>query len=98
MISSGFSFDDGCQRLVSVQKPLGLTLEPLDEEELCGVVVAAVQRDSNAERAGVLVGDVLVAVGNLDLSAATLEAVLEAIAGTPGRVLNLRFQTFSRGN
>ena len=89
MISSGLTFQsDDNLRLVSMQKPLGLVLESLDDG---GVFVADVAQGSNAERAGVLVGDVLKAVNNLDVTAATLDEVVEAIGGVPGRVLNLRF-------
>ena len=92
-ISSGFTFEGDSQRLVSIQKPLGLLLEELDELEPCGVVVAGVAPDSNADRAGVLAGDRLVAVGNLDVSAASVDSVTEAITNIPGRVVNLRFLT-----
>ena len=93
-LSSGLTFsDDAGMRLVSIQKPLGLALEQADEAASdSGVVVADVAAGSNAERAGVLAGDVLVAVNNLDLTEASLDAVVAAIGNVPGRAVNLRFQ------
>ena len=87
-----FCFMVGARAVISIQKPLGLVLEPLGEDEQSGVVVVEVGQGSNADRAGVAPGDVLLAVNNLDLRAASLDAVIDAIGATPGRVLNLRFQ------
>ena len=64
---------------------------PLDEDDCGGVGATAVQPNGNAERAGVTVGEQLLAVNNIDLSAASLEEVLEAIMESRGRVVNLRF-------
>jgi len=87
-ISSGFSYSDGHQVLVSVQKPLGMILE--QEIEGVNIQVAELQADSSAQRAGIEVGDVLVAVQNVDLSEATLEEALTRIQQAP-TVVNLRF-------
>ena len=99
-LSSGLTFtDDSGQRLVSLQRPLGLILEQADDDRLVeeaaddrGVLVAEVGAGSNAERAGVSAGDVLLAVNNLDVSSASLDAVMQAIQSAPGRVVNLRFR------
>ena len=61
-----------------------------------GVCVAEVGEGSNAERADVRPGDVLLAVNNVDLASASLERVLGAISAVPGRAVNLRFQTTPR--
>ena len=96
-LSSGLTFDDGEQRLISVQRPLGLVLEEREEVPLSGggedggVVVAEVLEEGSAARMGVRPGDVLLAVNNQDVSTAPLEAVLDRISAAPGRVLNLRF-------
>ena len=95
--SSGLTFEDDGSRLVSVQKPLGLTLEELDEDTPSGVVVVDVAAGSSSERAGVQAGDVLLAVNNLDVSTATFESVVGAISSVPGRVVNLRFRPFDDG-
>lgn len=87
-ISSGFSFDDGTQILVSVQKPLGMVLEQDDDDSF--ITVAELQLNGAAAGAGVLAGDVLVAVQNRDVRNAPLEPVLDLIGQAP-RVLNLRF-------
>jgi C-terminal processing protease CtpA/Prc len=88
-VSSGFSFDDGNQVLVSVQKPLGIVLEQNDgfSKE---IVVVSVDKSRSACRAGVQVGDVLVAVQNANVEQESLDRVLELIGRAP-RVVNLRF-------
>ena len=87
-LSSGFTFDDGEQVLISAQRPLGLTLE---EGDAGGCAVAELADDGSAARAGARVGDLLLAVNNQDTSGATIEQVMERIANAP-RVVNLRFQ------
>lgn len=87
-ISSGFSFGDGQQVLVSVQKPLGVLLE---EEDDGSIVVVDLMEDSSAGRAGVQLGDVLVAVQNADMSNQPLETVMGFIGQAP-KVVNLRFE------
>jgi hypothetical protein len=97
-ISSGFTFDSGDQLLVSTSKPLGLVLEEKEESTSenidsyggGGCFVAQIMEQSNAQSAGVQIGDVLVAVQNVDVSHATLEEVMDRIANAP-RVVNLRF-------
>ena len=64
MISSGFSFEDGEQILVSVQKPFGLILEQDAETTRGSIVVTDIDPTQSAAKAGVKVGDVLVAVQN----------------------------------
>lgn len=87
MISSGLTFDDGEQLLVSLQKPLGIVLEERDE---LGCMVIEVNEGGSAFGAGIEAGDVLVAVNNADASAMTLEEVMQRIVNAP-RVVNLRF-------
>ena len=94
LVSSGLTFESDGIRLVSLQKPLGLVLE--DVEGRGGVVVAEVAPGSNADRAGVLVGDLLIAVNNLDVSSASVDAAVHAIGAVPGRVVNLRFESAAR--
>lgn len=90
-LSSGLTFEDGEQILISVQKPLGLLLKERDAGETGGgVVVAAVGDEGSAAAAGVLEGDWLLAVNNQDVSAAGLEEVMARIVAAP-RALNLRF-------
>ena len=92
MISSGFSFEDGEQILVSVQKPFGLILEQDDETTGGSIVVTEIDPTQSAARAGVKVGDILVAVQNSSTVSADLEEVLDFIATKCPRVVNLRFQ------
>ena len=87
-IGTGFSFNDGNQVLVSVQKPLGLILEQDDGDEI--VSVADMDTTGSAARAGVQVGDVLVAIQNTSVEGQSLEYVLDFISQAP-RVVNLRF-------
>ena len=90
MISSGFSFSDGEQVLVSVQKPLGIVLEQ-DSNNDNMIVVTDVDPNGSAARAGVQVGDVLVAVQNASVeNNVDLDSVLQFIGNGP-RVINLRF-------
>ena len=96
MISSGFSFNDGNQILVSVQKPMGILLEQQEQEQAMVVVVepivvSNVDPNGSAARAGVQVGDRLLAVQNADVSTKPLEEVLNLIGQAP-KVVNLRFQ------
>ena len=87
MVSSGFSFNDGDQILVSLQKPMGILLE----QEVQGpIVVTEVKPGGSADGAGIKVGDVLVAVQNASVEKADLEEVLAFVGNAP-RVINLRF-------
>jgi hypothetical protein len=86
MISSGFSFNDGEQTLISVQKPLGIILE---QEQSSGPIRVAKVNQGSAADAGVKEGDVLLAVQNASVENADLEEVLVFIGNAP-RVLNLR--------
>ena len=88
-ISTGLTFDDGDQLLVSAQKPLGMVLEELDEEK-GGCIVVSVEEGSAADKAGVKEGDLLVAVQNADVGKADLDEVMGRIIDAP-RVVNLRF-------
>lgn len=88
-IGTGFSFDDGNQVLVSVQKPLGIILEQ-DDDETSSIVVVDVDASGSAARAGVKEGDVLVAVQNAIVEGKSLEYALNFIGQAP-RVVNLRF-------
>lgn len=85
-ISSGFSFSDDKQLLVSIQKPLGIKLE----ESESGAVVVDVDPSGSAARAGVVIGDIVVAVQNASVEQQPLKHVLAMIAQAP-RVVNLRF-------
>jgi len=89
MISSGFTFtdDDDDQILVSLQKPLGIVLEQDTEGP---IVVANVDEGGSADRAGVMMGDILLAVQNASVEKADLTEVLTFIGNAP-RVINLRF-------
>ena len=87
MVSSGFSFSDGEQLLVSAQKPLGIILE---QDSTSGVItVAEVDPNGSAGKGGVRVGDVLVAVQNASTENVDLDSVLDFIGKGP-RVINLR--------
>ncbi len=88
-ISTGLTFDDGDQLLVSAQKPLGMVLEERENEEK-GCVVASLVQDGAAYRAGVKVGDLLVAIQNADVGNADFEEVMSRISNAP-KVVNLRF-------
>jgi len=90
MISSGFRYTDGHQILISLQKPLGLVLEEFVSTD--GVQMAkVVEVDPNgtAGRNGVFVGDVVLAVQNMEMVGRPLEDVLAAIYNAP-KVVNLR--------
>jgi predicted metalloprotease with PDZ domain len=95
-IGTGFSFNDGNQVLVSVQKPLGIILGQDDGDDK---IVAVVDMDptGSAARAGVKVGDVLVAVQNTSVEGQSLEYALDFISQAP-RVLNLRFVRPNEGS
>jgi predicted metalloprotease with PDZ domain len=95
-IGTGFSFNDGNQVLVSVQKPLGIILGQDDGDDK---IVAVVDMDptGSAARAGVKVGDVLVAVQNTRVEGQSLEYALDFISQAP-RVLNLRFVRPNEGS
>ncbi|KAG7366102.1 PDZ domain containing protein [Nitzschia inconspicua] len=90
MISSGFSFNDGEQILVSIQKPFGLVLEQDDQDGV--IFVAEVDPLESGAKAGVQVGDILVSVQNASTASVQLEEVLEFIVTRCPRVVNLRFQ------
>eukprot|EP00522_Entomoneis_paludosa_P000857 CAMPEP_0172471106 /NCGR_PEP_ID=MMETSP1065-20121228/67643_1 /TAXON_ID=265537 /ORGANISM="Amphiprora paludosa, Strain CCMP125" /LENGTH=173 /DNA_ID=CAMNT_0013229193 /DNA_START=86 /DNA_END=607 /DNA_ORIENTATION=- len=90
-ISSGFSFSDEEQILVSVQKPLGILLEQDDDKVGAPIEVGQVLDPNGAAAvAGVQVGDILMAVQNADMSEKSLEEAMDFIANAP-RVVNLRF-------
>uniref|UniRef100_A0A6U3Y1Q3 PDZ domain-containing protein n=1 Tax=Ditylum brightwellii TaxID=49249 RepID=A0A6U3Y1Q3_9STRA len=99
-ISTGLTFSDEEQILVSTQKPLGIILEEVkvenDNDESIGsgisggCFVADVIKEGNAYQGGVRIGDILVAVQNMDVSQSSLEDVMERIGNAP-RVVNLRF-------
>ncbi len=101
-ISSGLTFDDGDQLLVSAQKPLGILLEErgggddphseIDENagEHMGCIVSEIVEGGAADKAGVREGDLLVAIQNVDVGNASFEEVMQRIQDSP-RVVNLRF-------
>ena len=89
MIGTGFTFEDGEQILISVQKPMGLVLEQEGEDGDSPIVVTEIDPSGAAGRAGVQVGDVLLAVQNASVESIDLENVLGLIANGP-RVINLR--------
>ncbi len=87
-VSSGFSFSDGEQVLVSAQRPLGIVLE---QYETPGeIVVTSLDPSGSGADAGVKEGDVLLAVQNASVQNASLDEVLTFIGNAP-RVVNLRF-------
>ena len=96
-VSSGFSFNDGQQILVSAQKPLGIILEEQqdDDDNTARAVVVRVVNILPAspllQQGVVRVGDVMLAVQNMNVRNQSLEQVMAAIAHAP-RVVNLRFQ------
>ena len=97
MISSGLTFEDGNQILVSVQKPLGIILEQdtTDDNESSSsafsfIRIADMDPAGSGAAAGLRVGDVLVAVQNADMVDRDLEYAMQFIAQAP-KVLNLRF-------
>lgn len=93
-VSSGLTFDDGDQLLVSAQKPLGLVLEERATPDGAeGCVVAEADASGSAFRAGVRVGDQIVAVQNADVVQSPIEEILDRISKAP-RVVNLRFRRF----
>jgi C-terminal processing protease CtpA/Prc len=102
MIGTGFSFNDGEQILVSVQKPLGIILEqdPTPSEMPTSsqgpITVVNMDLNGSAARAGVQVGDTLLAIQNMSVEFMDLDQVLDLIGGAP-RVLNLRFLRRERG-
>ncbi|KAL7505292.1 hypothetical protein ACHAXN_002776 [Cyclotella atomus] len=96
MIGTGFSFNDGEQILVSVQKPLGLVLEQDASATNTPITVAEVDTTGSASRAGVQEGDVLLAVQNMSVESYDLEQVLRAIGNAP-RVVNLRLLRGDKG-
>lgn len=87
MISSGFSFSDGEQILVSAQKPLGMVLE--QDPETGVIVVTSLDPTGSASQGGVQIGDVLMAVQNASTEQVDLDDVLNFIGQGP-RVMNLR--------
>jgi hypothetical protein len=99
-ISSGLTFDDGDQLLVSAQKPLGILLEERGDSSSIdgknssdlhmGCIVSELTPGGAAEKAGVKEGDLLVAVQNVDVGNASFEEVMQRIGDAP-RVVNLRF-------
>ena len=94
MIGTGFSFNDGKQILVSVQKPLGIVLEqdPIIRSEMTSpgpIRVVEMDPNGSAARGGVKEGDVLLAVQNMSVEFKDLEEVLSFIGDAP-RVVNLR--------
>ena len=94
MISSGFSYqgERDNQVLVSVQKPLGILLEEKNDDDNGNVYVDVVEIGPNsaADRAGIKVGDVILAVQNADMRNKSLDMVLQSIGNAP-KVVNLRF-------
>lgn len=86
-ISSGFSFSDGQQILVSAQRPLGIVLQ---QDETLDIVVTSVESGGPAADAGVREGDVLLAVQNASVQNVSLDEVLAFIGNAP-RVVNMRF-------
>ncbi len=88
LVSSGFSFSDGQQVLVSAQRPLGIVL---GQDETPGdIVVTSLDPSGSGADAGVKEGDILLAVQNASVQNASLDEVLAFIGNAP-RVVNLRF-------
>jgi len=87
-ISSGLTFEDNNQILVSVQKSLGIILEQ-DTKASC-IRIADIDPTGSGAMAGLRVNDILVAVQNADMADCDLEYAMQFIAQAP-KVLNLRF-------
>mmetsp|Transcript_4323 Transcript_4323/g.7865 ORF Transcript_4323/g.7865 Transcript_4323/m.7865 type:complete len:96 (+) Transcript_4323:180-467(+) len=64
----------------------------LEQDGEGSIVVVEVEPTKSAGRAGVKVGDVLVAVQNVSIVSSDLTEVLDFIANRCPRVINLRFQ------
>ena len=92
MIGTGFSFEDGEQILVSVQKPFGIVLEQDSDANDERIIVTEVDPMGSAGRAEVQTGDVLVAVQNASTVSVDLAEVLDFISNKCPRVVNLRFR------
>lgn len=95
LISSGLTFEDGNQILVSVQKPLGIILEQdsdgnTDNSSSPLIRIVDIDPSGSGAAAGLRIGDVLVAVQNADMVDRDLEYAMQFIAQAP-KVLNLRF-------
>ena len=88
-------FGDDSALPISIRKPLGLKLQPFDEDlDNSGVIVASVDPGSNAERAGVMIGSSLESINGVDVSRASLNAVVEAIGAAPAdRAMSLGFKS-----
>jgi hypothetical protein len=87
-ISSGLTFENGDQILVSVQKPMGIVLEQDSEESV--IRIAEVDPNGSGAASGLKVGDVLLAVQNADMGDRDLDYAMQFITHAP-KVLNLRF-------
>ena len=87
-VSSGFSFSDGQQVVVSAQRPLGIVLE--QEETPGDILVTSLDSHGSAADAGVKEGDILLAIQNASVQNASLDEVLSFIGNAP-RVVNMRF-------
>ena len=85
-------------KVLTVQKPLGIRFVQVEDYEASGAIVAGVEPGSNAERAGVIAGDILMALGELDLSMAYLDDVNKAIEDEPNERLRLRFRPIVTGD
>lgn len=86
-ISSGFSFQNDDQILISAQKPLGLLLEEHDD---ASIIVVEMDENGSAAKAGVRMGDILLSVQNASVEDVSLESAMAYIAQAP-KVVNLRF-------
>jgi len=92
MIGTGFSFEDSEQILVSIQKPFGIILEQDSDAKDERIIVMEIDPMGSAGRAGVQIGDVLVAVQNASTVSVDLAEVLDFISNKCPRVVNLRFR------
>lgn len=86
-ISSGFSFQDDDQILISAQKPLGLLLEEQDD---ASIKVVDINENGSAANAGVRLNDILLSVQNASVEGVSLERAMAYITQAP-KVVNLRF-------
>lgn len=78
---------------ITVPRPLGISLEEVEENAARGVVITEVQKDGNAMTTGkVRKGLFLVEANNIDVKYKTFDAIMDIFSATPeGENVNLTF-------